>query len=171
MSVSATQPQLRRPTAIEHAAISALCAEYFDRADRGGPSPAELFAADGTLTLGAMHAAGRGEICAFFERRSADNAAADRQVRHLFTPPHIVMRDTDCAIARSCIAVFAGNGTPPLPSSVPATLFDFEDVIVREGGEWRFHNRTARILFAGDNAAKFTRAPEFTRTPAETGQS
>lgn len=150
---------------MEHAAISTLCAEYFDRADRGGPSPAELFAADGALTLGAMHAAGRAQIVRFFERRTADNEASCRQVRHLFSPPHIAMRDKDCAIARSCVAVFAGNGAPPLPSSAPATLFDFEDVIVREGGEWRFYERTARILFAGANAAKFT------HTPADTGQS
>jgi hypothetical protein len=60
--------------------------------------------------------------------------------------------------ARSVVVVFAGCGSLPLPSDVPSTLADVEDIYTRcSDGEWRFQKRAISPVFIGPAAASFAR--------------
>lgn len=145
---------------VDLTAIHQLCARYLDLADHDdGDEAAALFVDHGTLQLGSLKLEGRDAIAKFLLARAAQQNATGRVVRHLTGVPYITVKSERQASARSTVAVFAGAGTLPLPSTAPATIFDFvDDIEMSADGSWRFVSRRADVLFTGEGAASFARS-------------
>lgn len=115
-----------------------------------------LFAPSGRLQLGSLELTGQDQIERFFTERSLANEESGRITRHFssgFTP---VAESSERLRVKSLVMVFAGTGVLPLPSDVPSTIADVEDVLVlTSAGEWLFESRVIKPVFVGAAAAKF----------------
>lgn len=140
-------------------AVAVLNADYWQRVDRQSPEPVDaLYVENGVMQIGALHKAGRAQIRAFFEQRNAQEEKTGRTTRHVAGCPVIKPLGEQRWQVQSTVQVLAGNGDWPLPSAVPATVADFDDLVVQAApGDWRFERRTARVVFTGPGAAAFTR--------------
>lgn len=116
----------------------------------------QLFVPSGRLQLGSLELAGRDQIERFFKERSLANHESGRITRHFssgFTP---VAESSQRLRVKSLAMVFAGTGALPLPSDVPSTIADVEDVLVLTStGDWLFESRVIKPVFVGAAAAKF----------------
>lgn len=139
-------------------AIQSLIAAYFQRTDRPGARPvADLFAPDGALILGPMRVEGREAIAAFFAQRNAEQGEAGRITRHVSGGIELVSIAKDRVGGHSTTLVFAGVGSMPLPSALPTTICDFDDIYVRGPAGWLFQERRASVVFTGAGAASFAK--------------
>ena len=139
--------------------VSRLVSEYFLRTDRPEfGSVAELFKPDGTLELGALILSGSEAIAAFFVERNAQQSVSGRKTRHLCGPLTLRMSSPDVIELYAMVAVFSASGVVPLPSALPSTIVDFDDVCERDlTGVWRFARRKATLIFASAAAPAFAK--------------
>lgn len=140
-------------------ALIHLGSEYWLRADGVRALPAsELFTESGVLVLGSLRISGRSAIDTFFRDRDAAQRATSRVTRH-FAANHVATLDGPRrAVVKSTVIVFAGEGSLPLPSSLPSGVADFEDTcVLTDGAGWLFEQRVGRTVFTGPGAPKFAR--------------
>lgn len=136
---------------LEHRRIEALLLTWAERVDhQAGAGVEELFAADGVFATGDRRAVGRDAIRATYERR---RARGPRTARHLLLNLSVSFDGDDAATARSVMVLYADDGDPPLPVSLPLLVQDVEDRCVRDGrGDWRFAARVMTPIFADGRA-------------------
>ncbi|TWC27953.1 hypothetical protein FBY03_14214 [Pseudomonas sp. SJZ079] len=139
--------------------LSLLNSAYWAIADGCSEQPVEtLFARAAHLKLGSVDLRGGEAIHLFFSQRALKNEQSARVTRHIssaFVPAEYA---GDVVSVRSTVAVFAGNGELPIPSDVPSTIADVEDVFVRsDDGKWLFQSRFISPIFVGASAAAFAR--------------
>lgn len=145
-------------SAEDAAEIQSLVAAYFQRTDRPSErAVADLFAPDGALILGPLRLEGRQAIATFFANRNTEQAETGRVTRHVHGGIELLARGIDCIEGHSATLVFAGTGVTPLPSALPTTICDFDDVYVRNDGNWLFQERRATVVFTGAGAATFAK--------------
>jgi hypothetical protein len=119
----------------------------------------ELYVENGVMQIGKALCEGQGAIREFFVRRNEQETSAGRTTRHSTTGLCIDMLSAQRARIRSTVYVMAGVGEWPLQSAPPATVGDFEDLVICDlQGRWRYESRRAQILFVGAGAAAFTRS-------------
>lgn len=140
-------------------AVAVLNADYWQRVDRQSAEPVDaLYVEGGVMQIGSLHKTGRAQIREFFEVRNAQEERTGRTTRHVGGCPVIQPIDAQRWRVLSTVQVLAGNGDWPLPSAVPSTVADFDDVVIEvTPGDWKFERRQARIVFTGPGAAAFTR--------------
>lgn len=140
-------------------ALQELTATYWQRVDRISPAPVdELYTAAGLMQIGSLRCEGREQIRAFFLDRNSKEQEARRTTRHLVGNFGIEAISSCSFRIRSTVQVLSGNGEWPLPSALPSSVGDFEDVVIKTPrGSWLFESRTARIVFSGAGAAAFAR--------------
>ena len=140
-------------------ALQELTATYWQRVDRICPGLVdELYAEGGVMHIGSLPCEGREQIRAFFLDRNAKEQEAKRTTRHLVGSFGTESISSCRYRIRSTVQVLAGVGDWPLPSALPSTVGDFEDVVVKTPrGVWLFESRAARIVFSGAGAAAFAR--------------
>jgi SnoaL-like domain len=129
--------------------VEDLVTEWARRVDfDAGLGVESLFAEDGVVEFGDRQARGREEIRATYARR---RDRGDRTARHITTNLSIEVAHADRAEARSVMVLFADDGAPPLPVSLPLLVQDIFDVCVRDAdGVWRFEYRKMTPVFRGD---------------------
>ncbi|MHA6141810.1 nuclear transport factor 2 family protein [Pseudomonas mohnii] len=116
-----------------------------------------LFCKDAVLHVGKIELSGAQAISRFFHDRKIQHDLTRRVTRHFSSGFDAVQVAEDVAKARSVVQVFAGTGDWPVPSAVPSTIADVEDVFVRNGGQWKFQRRSITPVFIGESAASFAR--------------
>jgi hypothetical protein len=136
---------------VEHRRIEALLVAWAERVDRhAGAGVEELFAEDGVFATGDRRAVGRDAIRATYERR---RARGPRTARHLLLNLGVTFEADTEATARSVMVLYADDGRPPLPVSLPLLVQDVEDRCVRDGaGHWRFASRLMTPIFTDGRA-------------------
>ncbi len=136
-----------------------LTSEYWLRADGVRQLPCcELFAESGELVLGSMHLSGRDAIDTFFRQREAAQRASGRVTRHVGANHVATAAGPGRVRMQSTVLVFSGEGSPPLPSSAPSGIADFEDICIHTPeGNWLFEKRVGRTVFIGAGAPSFAR--------------
>ena len=116
-----------------------------------------LFTEDALYTHGERVSRGRAEIHTLFQKRSvsgAPGASGVRTARHLYSGLQIeIISDTE-ATGRSVCMTFAFDGPPPVGTTVPHLVADFEDRYrLCTDGRWRFaERRIERIFVAPGNS-------------------
>lgn len=151
-------PVLPALTPTDEAALRALQAKYWARADARDPNPAaDLFCEDAIFVLAGTTMRGRAEIAEFFDRREAANVASGRVTRHLAAPPVLQLLPDGTVTVSSTVLAMAGSGALPIVAALPS-IADFEDVCVRQpDGTWLFARRDATSIFLGPQAPGFAR--------------
>lgn len=148
----------RVPAAADAVAIQGLIAAYFQRTDRPGLDPvSDLFHEAGLLVLGNLEISGREAIARFFQDRNASQSETRRTTRHMSGGIELTLVDDNRVAGRSTVIVFAGSGELPLPTGVPSTICDFDDIYVRTPDGWLFEERRAAVIFTGAGAATFAK--------------
>lgn len=106
---------------------------------------ADLFAADGRLTIAGMTSEGRDAICARFATRPTDQVS-----RHVCANIVIDVLSPDETSGVSYVCLFRGRRTSP-PSApaveLPFLVGHFVDRFVRTPGGWRIAERTLNTDF------------------------
>jgi hypothetical protein len=138
--------------------LSRLDVTYWAVADlRVDQAIGSLFCEDAVLRVGKLELSGTHAISRFFNDRKIQHDLAKRVTRHFSSGFDTVGVAEDVATARSVVQVFAGTGDWPMPSAVPSTIADVEDVFVRDGDQWKFQRRSITPVFISESAASFAR--------------
>lgn len=120
---------------------SAFCFEL----DRGTPEGfAALFVEDAYYTHGPRESRGRVEILAFARSRTA---TAPRTARHVPAGLRVTFQGATDASGISCCTTFAASALPPIASTIPVLVADFQDVYVKRDGNWLFAERLIIPIF------------------------
>jgi hypothetical protein len=126
-------------------AIERLNDAFCFELDRGTPEGfAGLFAEDAFYTHGSRESRGRGEILAFARSRTA---TAPRTARHVPAGLRVTFRGATGAIGISCCTTFAASALPPIASTIPVLVADFQDIYVKHGDDWLFAERHIIPIF------------------------
>jgi len=109
----------------------------------------DLFTADALYTHGTRESRGRPAIAALFGARGS----RVRTARHLYSGLSLDIEDSSHARGRCVCMTFAFDGPPPVRSTIPHLVADFEDrYLLCNDGRWRFAERhIERIFEAPDN--------------------
>lgn len=109
----------------------------------------DLFTSDALYTHGTRESRGRAAIAALFGARGA----RIRTARHLYSGLCIDIDDTSHARGRCVCMTFAFDGPPPVRTTMPHLVADFEDrYLLCADGRWRIaERRIERIFEAPDN--------------------
>jgi uncharacterized protein (TIGR02246 family) len=138
MSESSVRPDDRR-------LIAELNDDFCHELDRGNAAGfVALFTPDALYTHGARVLRGTEEIREFYLGRTRDGP---RTSRHMTSGLRIEFTGPASARGLSVCMTFAAPGLPPIQSTVPAIVADFDDVYVLDGGRWRFGERHIRAQF------------------------
>jgi len=121
---------------------------YWHDVDRNwGRNAHEFYTADGRYTTSQKSRQGRDEIRAFYSDREA---RGERVARHLVSNLHVVSRSPTRVQAIWVLLIYASDGVPVLPASVPNLIADVSDEFVRDDqGCWRLAERKIIPLFKG----------------------
>jgi hypothetical protein len=103
-----------------------------------------LFTPDALYTYGPRVLRGTKEIRDFYLNRTRDGP---RTSRHLVTGLRIRFLSEQAAGGLSVCLTFSAPGLPPIESTVPAVVADFEDVYALTNGKWQFAERHIRPMF------------------------
>ncbi|PRY40465.1 nuclear transport factor 2 family protein [Umezawaea tangerina] len=136
--------------------LSALVtALWFEIDHRGGAAASGFFTADAELTFSRRTFRGTAEIDGVYRDRAA---RGPRVSRHLMSNFHVLRREPDLVEAVSALVLYARDGEPPVPTTVPvlvADVFDRFVLVDSPNGEeprWLIASRRIenRFLLPGD---------------------
>jgi hypothetical protein len=142
--------------ALLHAELSMLVsALWFEIDHRNGAAAANFFTADAELTFSRRTFRGTAEIDGVYRDRAA---RGPRVSRHLASNLHVLRREAGAVDAVSALVLFARDGEPPIPATVPVLVADVFDRFVRPGAPdralhgWLIASRRieSRFLLPGD---------------------
>ena len=126
-------------------AIERLNADFCHELDRGTEEGfVALFTDEALYIHGPRVLRGAQQIRQFYRDRTRNGPRTSRHFTH-----GLRVEFTGEASARGLSAafVFAADGTPPIDSTIPAVVADFEDVYAFDGVRWRFAERHIVPLF------------------------
>jgi hypothetical protein len=122
----------RQKLALVHAELSMLVTALWFEIDHGdGSAASSFFTADAELTFSRRTFRGTDEIDGVYSDRTA---RGPRVSRHLMSNFHILRHETGLVEAVSVLVLYAQDGEPPIPTTVPVLVADVFDRFVR-GGE------------------------------------
>lgn len=142
--------------ALLHAELSMLVsALWFEIDHRNGAAAADFFTADAELTFSRRTFRGTAEIDRVYRDRAA---RGPRVSRHLASNLHVLRREAGAVDAVSALVLFARDGEPPVPATVPVLVADVFDRFVRPATPdraphgWLITSRRieSRFLLPGD---------------------
>jgi hypothetical protein len=142
--------------ALVYAELSMLVTALWFEIDHGdGSAASSFFTADAELTFSRRTFRGTDEINGVYSDRAA---RGPRVSRHLMSNFHVLRHETDLVEAVSALVLYAQDGKPPIPTTVPVLVADVIDRFVRVGepdGEargWLIASRRIenRFLVPGD---------------------
>ena len=126
-------------------AIERLCDDFCHELDRGSADGfVSLFTPGALYTNGPRVLEGAAQIREFHVNRTRDGP---RTSRHFVTGLRISFQDERTARGLSVCVTFSAPGLPPIESTVPAVVADFEDLYSFDGNRWRFAERHIRTQF------------------------
>jgi uncharacterized protein (TIGR02246 family) len=126
-------------------AIQQLNDDFCHELDRGDADGfVALFTPEALYTNGPRILRGTDQIREFYVSRTRDGP---RTSRHFTTGLRIVFQDEKSARGLSACLTFAAPGVPPIESTVPAIVADFDDLYVLRDGKWQFAERHIRPMF------------------------
>ena len=126
-------------------AIQQLNDDFCHELDRGDVDGfVGLFTPDALYTNGPRILRGTGQIRDFYLDRTS---AGPRTSRHFVTGLRIRFLSEQAARGLSVCMTFSAPGLPPIESTVPAIVADFEDVYTLADGKWLFAERHIRPMF------------------------
>ena len=121
-----------RALALLHAELSMLVTALWFEIDHGdGSAASSFFTADAELTFSRRTFRGTEQIDGVYRDRAA---RGPRVSRHLTSNFHVLRHDTDLVEAVSALVLYAQDGEPPVPTTVPVLVADVFDRFVRIGG-------------------------------------
>jgi hypothetical protein len=137
---------MRQPSrAADRQAIAQLNSDFGYELDRGSVDGfAALFAADALYTHGARVLRGEAQIREFYMSRTRNGP---RTSRHFATGLRIDFTGDTTARGWSTCITFSAPGVPPIESTIPAIVADFEDRYAFDGVRWRFSERHILPMF------------------------
>jgi SnoaL-like protein len=119
-----------------------LTALWFDIDHGNGSAASSFFTADAELTFSRRTFRGTDEIDGVYRDRAA---RGPRVSRHLMSNFHVLRHEADTAEAVSALVLYAQDGKPPIPATVPVLIADVFDRFVPAGES---HGQTRRWLIA-----------------------
>jgi hypothetical protein len=126
-------------------AIEQLNEDFCHELDRGNVEGfVALFTKDALYTNGPRVLRGEAQIRQFYVERTRDGP---RTSRHFTQGLRIEFTGGSSARGLSAAFTFSASGLPPIESTVPAVVADFEDVYAFDGLRWRFAERHIVPLF------------------------
>jgi hypothetical protein len=126
-------------------AITQLNNDFCQELDRGTVEGfLALFASDALYTNGPRILRGAEQIREFYIARTRDGP---RTSRHLVSGLRIEFTGDRAARGLSACLTFSAPGLPPIESTTPAIVADFEDVYAFDGARWQFAERHIRPMF------------------------
>lgn len=126
-------------------AIEELNEDFCHHLDRGDVEGfVALFTKDALYTNGPRVLRGEEQIRQFYVDRTR---GGQRISRHFTQGLRIEFTGESSARGLSAAFTFSASGSPPIDSTIPALVADFEDVYVFDGERWRFAERHIRPLF------------------------
>jgi hypothetical protein len=126
-------------------AIARLNDDFCHELDRGTVAGwVALFTLDALYTFGPRVVRGTEQLREFYLGRTRDGP---RTSRHMVTGLRVDFTSSTQARGLSVCMAFAASGLPPIQSTVPAVVADFEDVYALVDGRWLFAERLIRPLF------------------------
>ncbi|MBC8091761.1 MAG: nuclear transport factor 2 family protein [Pseudonocardia sp.] len=112
-----------------HSELSMLVTALWFEIDHGdGSAASSFFTADAELTFSRRTFRGTDEIDGAYRDRAA---RGPRVSRHLMSNFHVLRHETDLVEAVSALVLYARDGRPPLPTTVPVLVADVFDRFVR----------------------------------------
>ncbi|KAB1142535.1 hypothetical protein F7R91_28970 [Streptomyces luteolifulvus] len=139
-----------------HTELSMLVTALWYEIDHGdGSQAAGFFTPDAELTFSRRTFRGTEEISGVYRDRTA---RGPRVSRHLMSNFHVLRHENGQVEAVSALVLYAQDGTPPVPTTVPVLIADVHDRFVRTGetdeqtSRWRIAARRIenRFLMPGD---------------------
>jgi hypothetical protein len=125
--------------------LAQLNDDFCHELDRGNAEGfVALFTLEALYTHGARVLRGTEQIREFYLGRTRDGP---RTSRHMTSGLRIEFTGAASARGLSVCMTFAAPGLPPIQSTVPAIVADFDDVYVFDGSRWRFAERHIRPQF------------------------
>jgi hypothetical protein len=125
--------------------IAQLNDDFCHELDRGSAAGfVALFTPGALYTHGARVLHGTEQIREFYLGRTRDGP---RTSRHMTSGLRIEFTGPALARGLSVCMTFSAPGLPPIQSTVPAIVADFDDSYVFEGGRWCFAERHIRPQF------------------------
>ncbi|MFF4476944.1 nuclear transport factor 2 family protein [Streptomyces sp. NPDC021218] len=117
--------------ALLHTELSMLVTALWYEIDHGdGSAAAGFFTADAELTFSRRTFRGTDEISGVYRDRTA---RGPRVSRHLMSNFHVLRHESERVEAISALVLYAQDGTPPVPTTVPVLVADVYDRFVRVG--------------------------------------
>ncbi|MBS2533486.1 nuclear transport factor 2 family protein [Catenulispora sp. NF23] len=156
MTADAQTGDGQQTLALLHTQLSMLVtALWFEIDHRDGSAASGFFTPDAELTFSRRTFRGTDEINGVYSDRAA---RGPRVSRHLTSDFHILRQEADLVEAVSVLVLYAQDGEPPIPTTVPVLVADVSDRFVRVGeaeGEarrWLIASRRIenRFLLPGD---------------------
>jgi hypothetical protein len=138
-----TMEQISRTA--DRQALAKLNDDFCHELDRGNVEGfVALFTGDALYTNGPRIVRGAAQLCEFYLGRTKDGP---RTSRHITSGLRIEFTGDATARGLSVCLTFSSPGLPPIESTAPAIVADFEDVYAFEGARWRIAERHIRPLF------------------------
>jgi uncharacterized protein (TIGR02246 family) len=126
-------------------AIQQLNDDFCHELDRGDVDGfVALFKPDALYTNGPRVLRGVEQIRDFYLNRTRDGP---RTSRHFVTGLRIRFLNEQAARGLSVCLTFAAPGAPPIESTVPAIVADFDDLYALRDGRWQFAERHIQPMF------------------------
>ncbi|MFE2447518.1 nuclear transport factor 2 family protein [Streptomyces melanosporofaciens] len=117
--------------ALLHTELSMLVTALWYEIDHGdGSAAAGFFTADAELTFSRRTFRGTDEISGVYRDRTA---RGPRVSCHLMSNFHVLRHESERVEAISALVLYAQDGTPPVPTTVPVLVADVYDRFVRVG--------------------------------------
>lgn len=142
--------------ALVHTELSNLVTSLWFEIDHSdGSTASRFFTADAELTFSRRTFRGTDEINGVYSDRAA---RGPRVSRHLMSNLHVLRHEADLVEAVSALVLYAQDGEPPVPTTVPVLIADVFDRFVRVGEpdgraqRWLIASRRIenRFLMPGD---------------------
>lgn len=126
-------------------AIARLNDDFCHELDRGTAEGfVALFTSDALYTFGPRVLRGSEQLRDFYIGRTREGP---RTSRHMISGLRIEFTGPAEARGLSVCMTFSAPGVPPIQSTVPAVVADFEDLYAFAGGRWLFAERHIRPMF------------------------
>ncbi|MBB3327079.1 hypothetical protein FHX39_002023 [Friedmanniella antarctica] len=117
------------PAALVHGELSLLMSALWFDIDHGdGTLASTFFTPDASLTFSRRTFVGTAEIDGVYRTRAA---RGPRVSRHVTTNLHLTVRAPAAIEAVSILTLYAQDGEPPVPTTVPVLVADVYDTFVR----------------------------------------
>ena len=131
--------------AADRRAIEQLNDDFCHQLDRGNVDGfVALFTEDALYANGPRVLRGEREIRQFYIDRTR---GGPRTSRHFTQGLRIEFTGESSAKGLSAAFTFSADGSPPIESTIPAVVADFQDVYAFDGVRWRFAERNIVVLF------------------------